>query len=369
MKPILVWHCCLLCTLALNTPVWADDGHNHDAAGPSVNANGPQRLPDGQLFIPKETQHQLSVRTQPVEVSRQPKTLELNATVVMDPSAGGKVQAMLAGRLEPSAKGMPSLGQRVTKGEVLAFVVASTGALERSAQAAQLAALQAERGLAEKRLARLKQLSDTVPRKDIEAAASALTGLSAQIRLLEQGLQAKEALLSPISGIIAASNAVAGQVVDVRDPIFEILDPTRLRIEALAYDPAAVANVRSGHLYIAGTQVPLTLVGSAHSLREQALPLLFQGQAEALSALALGQKIQVFVQSAQQVEGLVIPAAAVMKNAANQPIVWVKTAPEYFEPRLITLEVLNGAQVTVTSGLTAGERVVVQSAALINQIR
>jgi cobalt-zinc-cadmium efflux system membrane fusion protein len=47
----------------------------------------------------------------------------------------------------------------------------------------------------------------------------------------------------------------------------------------------------------------------------------------------------------------------VLKNPANQTIVWVKTAPERFEPRTVTIAPLDGANVAVTSGLEAGERV------------
>jgi hypothetical protein len=58
-----------------------------------------------------------------------------------------------------------------------------------------------------------------------------------------------------------------------------------------------------------------------------------------------------------------------MKNAANQNVVWVKTAPEKFEPRTVTFEPLDGARVTVTSGLKSGDRVATQGATLINQVR
>jgi hypothetical protein len=64
-----------------------------------------------------------------------------------------------------------------------------------------------------------------------------------------------------------------------------------------------------------------------------------------------------------------VPAAALMRNPANQTIVWVKTAPERFEPRTVTFEPLDGASVAVTSGLRSGDRVVVRAANLVNQVR
>ena len=75
------------------------------------------------------------------------------------------------------------------------------------------------------------------------------------------------------------------------------------------------------------------------------------------------------VQSRSQVAGVPVPAASLMKNAANQTVVWVKTAPERFEARVVTVEPLDGATVAVTSGLKAGDRVATQGATLINQVR
>ena len=56
----------LLAVLAAVIPLIglaADEhGHDHDAAAP-VNANGPQRRPDGSVFLPKPAQRQIVVRT------------------------------------------------------------------------------------------------------------------------------------------------------------------------------------------------------------------------------------------------------------------------------------------------------------------
>jgi hypothetical protein len=62
------------------------------------------------------------------------------------------------------------------------------------------------------------------------------------------GLNNRDALVAPVSGVIASSNAVAGQVVDARELVFEVVDPTRLRIEALAYDAAVVSDVAGATL-------------------------------------------------------------------------------------------------------------------------
>ncbi len=362
---------CLGTALALSTlpPAHAGEGHDHGDGGAVPSANGPQRLPDGSVFLPKPAQRQLGVRTVATELSELPRSVELSGKVLMDPNAGGKVQPLNAGRVEPGPRGLPSEGQAVRKGEVLAYVVNSSAPIERANQAAQLAELRAAKSLADKRVARLQELADTVPRKDIEAAESESASLAERMAALGTGVATREALLAPVSGVIASAHVVAGQVVDARELLFEIVDPARLRIEAMAFDPALAANVGSATLAIGNQRVPLVFVGAARSLREQALPLAFRAQGAVLSNLAVGQPVRLFVQSKTLVKGISVPVAALMKSPANQTIVWVKAAPERFEPRTVTTESLDGVNVAITSGLKAGDRVAVQGATLINQIR
>ena len=354
---------------ALAATAHADEGHSHGEAPAAANANGPQRLPDGSVFLPKPAQRQLAVRTFVAESAELPRTTELAGKVLMDPNAGGKVQALLAGRIEPGPRGLPEPGQAVRKGEVLAYVVASAAPVERSNQAAQLAELRAAKALADRRVARLRELADTVPRKDIEAAESDAASLQQRAAAIGAGLSHRDALVAPVSGVIASASVVAGQVVDARELLFEVIDPTRLRVEALAFDAAIGADIADAAIAVGDARVPLVFVGAARSLREQALPLQFRAEGAALARLAVGQSVQVFVRSKQTVAGIAVPSAALMRNPANQTIVWVKTEAERFVPRTVTTAPLDGVRVAVTSGLQAGDRVATQGATLINQLR
>ena len=111
-------------------------------------------------------------------------------------------------------------------------------------------------------------------------------------------------------------------------------------------------------------------VWAPRRLREQALPLIFENHAAGAGlSLPLGQPVKVQVQLKSTLSGLPLPAAALTRNTANQVVVWVKTAPEQFAARAIRSEPLDGLRVLVTAGLQPGERVVVQGASLIAQIR
>ena len=121
MKRLKLNHGLTVCALATAlflgvTPAFAGDGHDHGDAPAATNSNGPQRLPDGSVFLPKPAQRQIGVRTLTGTEQSLPHGLELNGQVQMDPNAGGKVQDMAAGRLEPGPRRLPSSRQAVRKG-------------------------------------------------------------------------------------------------------------------------------------------------------------------------------------------------------------------------------------------------------------
>ncbi len=198
---------------------------------------------------------------------------------------------------KPGHEVCPRPVRQHAKGDILAYVLPSVGAIERSGQAAQLAELRSARALAEKRLARLRDLSDTVPRKEIDTAEAELSSLTERVSAIGGGLSTREALIAPVSGVIASAKAVAGQVVDAREIVFEVVNPARLHIEALAYDIEAATSIASATLALGTERVALQYVGSARSLREQALPVMFKAEGAALGKLAVGQSVRVFVRA------------------------------------------------------------------------
>lgn len=354
----------------------AHEGHD-DAPPPAVRGDAPQRLPDGSVFLPKTSQRQLELRTVVAQPSAQPQSVELPGRVVLDPSTGGRVQAMIAGRIEPPAGGLPALGEKVRRGQLLAAIHPSASALELGNQAAQAADFHAQLKVAEKRLARLQSLEATVARKDIEQAEAEVQSLKDRLATLSGSLRYHEELRAPVAGVVATANAIAGQVVDARETLFEIVDPAGLRIEALTFDPRLAARIAAARASAApGESLALRFVGAGRALREQAIPLHFQVDAQAAQGgqdgggpLALGQTVTVLAQTRDTVSGAPVPAAALVKNPANQDVVWVKTAAERFVPRPVRFVPLDGARVTLTDGVAAGERVVVQGATLLNQVR
>ncbi len=338
------------------------------AASTAIDVAAPRRASDGAVFVPKPTQYRIGLRTRVVESAVLPTTVELTGKVVVEPNAGGRVQATQTGRIEAGPKGLPALGQRVTKGEVLAFVEPSITSLERASRQSELAALDAQIAIARSRAARYEQLDGAVPRKDIEAARIEARSLLARREAVAAGLAAREALRAPISGVVSATSVVAGQIVETREILIEIVDPARLAIEALAYDAAVAAAISGASATVGSSPLELELVGAGRQLRGQALPLLFRAKTGGV-ALAIGQPLQVIARTSEQREGFALARQAVMRDRSGERVVWVHESAERFVPRRVVFESLDADTVVVTSGLVARERVVVSGAALLAQVR
>jgi membrane fusion protein, heavy metal efflux system len=365
----------LLSAATVSLDANAGPGHDHgDESAPAASGNAPKRQLDGSVFLPKSSQRQLLIRTEVVEEKSLPKSIELTGRVIADANAGGKVQPSQAGRIEAGPRGLPTLGQTVRKGEVLAVVRASSSAIERANQQSQTSELRSSLELARKRVARLEQLEGTVPQKDIDAARLDVASLQQRAATVGASVLATESLLAPVSGVISSANVVAGQVVDAREVLFEIVDPTRLSVEASAFDATVISNIASASIATQQGSVALQFTGAGRTLREGAIPLLFRtvpdkGTFKGALPLAVNQPVKVTVQTRELVKGFAVPNAAVIKNASNQDMVWVHTGAETFQPRTVRAAALGGNSVSVVDGLKAGDRVVTQGAPLVNQVR
>ena len=350
------------------------NGEHLDGPAASAGAAGPgalMRLPDGSVQVPKRAQRSMGLRTVLTAAGQHATTLTLNARVVLDPRSAGLVQAPVAGRIEAPPSGLPVAGQAVRRGQVLALVHPVLGAAERTAQQASLAELRASRQVAQRRVERLAQLDGVVPAKDIEAARVELQSLGERERLLAGSLDGAQPLVAPLSGVLASARALAGQVVEPQAVLFEVVDPQRMRVEARVSDPTQAAQVTGGAIP-GRPDVTLKVVGAARVFQDGGVPLTFQARAET-GGLAIGQPLTVVATlsgpGAPLLAGVAVPAEAVVRNPANLPIVWVKASAERFQPVAVQAAALDAQRVLVTQGLSADQRVVVQGASLINQVR
>lgn len=336
---------------------------------PAAAQAAPVRLPDGSVFVPKPVQRLLGIRTVLGELRDIAQTVELNGHVSTDPNFSGRVQSSQSGRIATPVGGFPTLGMKVSKGQILAYIEPAASNIEKGNQQAQLAELSSNLGLAERRAERLEQLVGSLPQKEIEAARADAASLKARKAAVAASLFQREALRAPVSGVISQADVVAGQVVEAREILFQVIDPTRLRVEAVAYDTALAGQVAGASGVTAGNQpLALAFIGLSHQLREQALPMQFAVKPP-LPTLSVGQPVKVFVQTKQAIRGIPVPQGSVMKSSNGESIVWLHASAERFVPQRVKMQLLDGNTVTVLEGLHDGDRVVTQGAALLSQIR
>jgi hypothetical protein len=294
------------------------DGEHLEEGATTVKPSGLARLPDGSVNVPKHAQRRIGVRTVLAPESEAAVTVQLPGRVIVDPNASGRVQAVHGGRIEPTTAGLPVAGQRVRKGQVLAYVRHHAEPYAQAGQESLRAELQAALTQAEQRVARLEGLVGSVPQKEIDTA-----------RVERDSLRAR-------SRSVRAADRIAS---------------------------AAVAEYPG---------VGLALIGAARSLREGSLPLTFRierGGEQGALPFAIGQPVTVVAALTERTKGIVLPARAVVRGASNLSVVWIKAGAERFIPQPVEVRALDAEPVLVTAGLGADNRVVVDGAALIAQIR
>jgi len=387
LTTLLIVSCALL---VIGSPAWAhgDEDHSRDKASAAATSKvattgsdagearrvlsgevtSAQRLPDGSLSVPKAVQRQLGIRTVLAQAGPLAATVELNGRVMADANAGGRVQAIQGGRIEAGPRGLPVLGQKVVKGQVLLWLRPGIGSVERGNQRAALAEIDAQLALATARAARYAQLEGAVPQKDIDASRIELGALNQRRAAVASGLGEAESLVAPAAGVLNAVNVLNGQVVEPRETLLEIVDPARLSVEALAYDPALVDGIQSASVPLSGGALELQFMGGGRQLREQALPLLFRVKSQN-APVAVGQPVKVIAKTSRTVAGVAVPEAAVARNSAGETVVWVHVAPERFVQRRVSAQPLDALTVALTAGVATGERVVSEGANLLAQIR
>ena len=344
------------------------------AAGlPSVPANMAtdlaQRMSDGTLFVPKATQHLLSVRTVITSAGSAPRTVELTGTIIAGPEHFGRVQPGRPGRIDAGPGGLPFIGKRVDEGDVLAYVRTYIEAADRANLDSVIAETEGRIEKLKTIVSRYDSSPGAVPQVKVDEIRGELAALIRKRHELLPSVAAREPVVAPISGVVSVATATIGQIVEAREVLFEIVDPSQFWVEAIAFDANAGRDLQRAYAVASSIgQIPLEYAGRGLALRQQATVLTFR-VAGASDGLAIGKPVKVILQSTAKIEGFVLPASAIVRGQTGLPIVWIKTEPERFEPQTVKVEPLDGRTVVVTAGLKADQRVVTDGVTLLNQVR
>jgi biotin carboxyl carrier protein len=362
--------CVVLATIAFGG--WRNAGTREPSAPqPQAQSDAPRRLPDGTAFAAKPTQRLLDVRTVTAEPRTVRPAINLIGRIIGDPNRSSIVQSIYGGRVIPNEKGLPRIGQTVTKGETLVQIEPHMPIADRTTISEKVGEIEQLIAVAETKVRRLRPLAQggAVPVGQLNDLESELEGLRARREAVRNSRSGPEFLRASTDGIITAAKVVAGQVVQPQDVLLQIADPKGLWVEALAYSntdlplPVEATAVGSN-----GQTFPLSYLGTSRALRQHASVIHF-AVPEPPPGLNIGQPVTVLVQSGTATNGLILPRDAVVRSSNGESIVWLHAAPERFEPKPVRTLPLDATRVIVAAGLDDRERVVVRGADLINQIR
>lgn len=300
----------------------------------------------------------------PVEVAtvtRAPfdETIDVLGTVVAPPDAAAALAAPGPTRV---TRINVSLGDRVTRGQVLLELDRTVWQAERTrAQAALTAAREAR-----DRTARLVQ-GGILPRKELDAAEAEVAHATADVTAATQ-VEGLGELRSPLNGVVSQVNATMGETVDAGSVLVEVIDPTALEV-VLSLSPEAASRVKPGaavRLFRDGPNGLLSLgdgrvVSVAPSLDSTgARPARVNVGASA--ALFRGASLSARVTVATHPDAITIPAGALVPEGDGEFLVYTVDAENVAHGRPVVVGARSGELVMILSGLEAGERVVVGGA-------
>ncbi|HEX6908990.1 MAG TPA: efflux RND transporter periplasmic adaptor subunit [Longimicrobium sp.] len=277
---------------------------------------------------------------------------------------GGVVQGVFAEK-----------GQPVRAGQVLARIDAA--AIRDQVLSAQSAVRSAEQQVttAQRNVERNQTLAaaGAVAERDLETARNTLAGAQAQLANARAQLSSaqeqmgKTTVNAPISGVVSDRPVSAGSVVQMGGPLFVIVDPGSMQLEA-SVPAAELGQVRIGApVRFTVTGYPgQTFTGTVQRINPAADPVTRQvpvivsipnAQGTLVSGLFAEGRVQ-----AQARQGIVVPAAAVDERGV-QPVV-VRLNGGKAERVNVTLGVRDAEtdRVEITGGVSAGDTLLVGAA-------
>jgi RND family efflux transporter MFP subunit len=363
-----------------------------DMQGVTADALSRRQSGDG-VMLSKEQQWQADFATAVVERRRLRGSVP--ATGVLRPSADGEAHltAPIDGHLRSAPGGFPFTGMAVEAGQIIAYLVPQLGG-ETDVAGLELAVTRAESqlDLARQERERLDALwqDRSIAYRDVlqarsaeqvaEAELTAARRRLAQVRRTAEGEAAGVPVRAPIAGVVARVAVAPGGFVEEGDRLFHIVDRRRVWLEArvaeadigrirepdgawfqvpgLAPDPTRVFEVAPR------TGARLVAYGAMVDPESRTVPVIFELPLPD-DRLRVGLSVTARVLTGEVEDTLAVPAGALV-NDAGADVVYVQTAGERFERRLVRTGLRDGDFVGIRGGLQAGERVVSRGAYLVH---
>ncbi|MFZ5432812.1 MAG: efflux RND transporter periplasmic adaptor subunit [Calditrichota bacterium] len=322
-----------------------------------------------------ELQREFGIETIVIERRAIHETINTIGEVKAAGARDAEVVAPFAGILHPDAeRGIVRPGQRVAKGDPLAVIAPSAehGGWYQLWGDYQLAKAEYER------IAALNAEGAVAPKRMQEALYD-LTGKETRLRAAIGGLEISALdsggsifhLRAPISGILSDVHLRFGQHVDAGEHLFNIVDPSRVWLEAQVpvSESGKLDQIRDAYFTISGSDEifrtadlngRLVSVGGLLDPATRRVPVIFEID-NPDNRFKPGSYIRITLRSGTSHEALVVPQSAVV-DEDGIPIVIVQAGPQDFRKAILETGAKEEHDIEVTAGLTEGERVVTKGA-------
>lgn len=312
-------------------------------------------------------------------------SITATATIRAHPDGAAQLVAPAAGLLR-AAGSFPRVGQKVKKGQVLAWLAPRLGGetdqatLAAGAGKARIALEQAKRerermetlfkdeAIAEKRLFEA-QTNERLAQVEA-AAAQARAG-----QFDGSGASGGVAIRAPLDGMIVDVSVAAGAFVAEGAPLFYVANTGMLWLEARVPEseigrldkPSGATFTVDGFaqpfVIEPGRNGKLIAVGGVVDAATRTVPAIFEFTNPGV-ALRLGMTARAMLYAGTGEAAVLAPASAVQDESGTQ-VIYVQTGGESFERRIVRTGASDGERIAILDGLEAGQRLVSKGAYLI----
>lgn len=340
---------------------------------PSVKADPNNSKTDAGLFtVPKEQMEHVQVVT--VQPTDFPRILRLTGAVAFNGFLTTPVITQVGG---PVSRLVVSPGQHVTKGEPMLYVSSP----DYSQLRANYLKARDAHSLAHKNYLRAQDLyaHHAIAERDLQAAESAETQALADLQSAEQALKilgiSKPDTLTerPVSPEVPLIAPLSGEVVERLCAPGQLIQPGQTQCFTISNMKTVwvLANVYEDQLAYVHVGDPVTIKTDAYadvfrgriSFMGAALdPTSRTLQARIDTANPQGKLKKDMYVTATVVAGkisnaLLVPDSAVLRDAENEPFVYVEAGQEQFARRQVKVGASDAGKTQILSGLKPGERV------------
>lgn len=346
----------------------AHEGHDHAAT-----TETPAAQPGALLVMAKPTQFLLGIRTLKADSAESAETVRVVGRVVPDPAGFARVQPSQPARIVSDPEfPLPVPGQSVRRGQVIGVLEPTLSTLERSDKRASLYRVESEIAITERESSRQEALKGLVATKLVEDTRTRLDQLRRERAQLLGTALGRELVRAPIDGVVTDVHVVPGEVVPVDKAMIEIVDPTRVRVEAVIHDLALAGRIGAATAatkLLPDQAVALSLLGVSPRIDalDQGVHAIFAVSEAQARTLRIGMPVDVFLATGATRLRMAVPRSAIAEFGGRQ-VVFVRTAPETFEARPVRVERMVGPLAEI-EGVKAGEKVVIQGVEQLKALR